>query len=74
MGDGDMSPREWEVNEQRFWNEQYLLQALLTHTDEFEVVLCNSFLGSRFGDLLRVTFPSAPWWGGGSFWMRRVSA
>jgi hypothetical protein len=67
-------PKHWVVDERRFWNEQYLLQAFLTYNQEYEVMLCNSFLGVHFADLLRATFPSAPWWGGGSFWMRRVPA
>jgi Sulfotransferase family/Methyltransferase domain len=67
-------PKHWVVDEQRFWNEQYLLQAFLTYNPEYEVMLCNSFLGVHFADLLRATFPTAPWWGGGSFWMRRVPA
>jgi hypothetical protein len=65
-------PKHWVVDEQRFWNEQYFLQAFLTYNHEYEVMLCNSFLGVHFADLLRTTFPTAPWWGGGSFWMRRV--
>lgn len=64
-------PRDWVMNELRFWSEQYLLQAFLTFNSEYEVLLCNSYLGRKHQSELRATFPNSPWWGGGSFWMRR---
>lgn len=54
-----------------FWNEQYLLQALLAFNADFEVLLCNSYLERRHLDAMKATFPTSPWFGGGSFWMRR---
>lgn len=64
-------PREWVKGEFRFWNEQYLLQAFLMFNSEFEVLLANNYLGQRYSSQMRSTFPSSPWWGGGSFWIRR---
>lgn len=63
--------REWVINEARFWNEQYLLQAFLAFNPAYEVLLCNNYLGARHQDEMREVFPDSPWWGGGSFWMRR---
>lgn len=63
--------REWVLDEFRFWTEQYLLQAFLTYNSQFEVLLANSYLAHRYLDDLKTTFPTSPWWGGGSFWMRR---
>lgn len=63
--------RDWIMEEFRFWNEQYLLQAFLTFNSEYEVILSNSYLGREHGDEMRATFPMSPWWGGGSFWIRR---
>lgn len=63
--------RDWVKEELRFWNEQYLLQAFLIFNSQFEVLFANSFLGKRHADAMRATFPKSPWWGGGSFWMRR---
>ena len=63
--------RDWVKEEFRFWNEQYLLQAFLIFNSQFEVIFANSFLGKRHADEMRATFPKSPWWGGGSFWMRR---
>jgi len=65
-------PREWVVEEMRFWCEQDLLQAFLAFNREFEVLLSNSFLGLRHERAMRDVFPRSPWWGGGSFWMRRI--
>ena len=64
--------KEWVLDEMRFWTEQYLLQAFQAFNREFEVLMANSYLGLYHVDVLRATFPRSPWWGGGSFWMRRM--
>jgi hypothetical protein len=63
--------RDWVMDEFRFWTEQYLLQAFLTFNSEFEVLTANSYLSHYHKEDLKTTFPNSPWWGGGSFWMRR---
>ncbi|PYJ50822.1 MAG: hypothetical protein DME87_05255 [Verrucomicrobia bacterium] len=72
--------RDWVMDEFHFWSEQYLLQAFLSFNAEFEVLMCNSYLGLYYLEDLKSTFPNSPWWadtrigvprGGGSFWMRR---
>jgi predicted O-methyltransferase YrrM len=67
-------PRTWLLDEVRFWNEQYLLQAFLTFNPEFELLLSNHYLGTYHEDVLREVFPDSPWHGGCSFWMRRKSS
>jgi len=64
-------PREWVLDEFRFWSEQYLLQAFLAFNSQFEVLCANNYLGFRYLEDFKTTFPTSPWWGGGSFWMRR---
>ena len=64
-------PREWVVDGLRFWNEQYVLQAFLAFNSAFRVLLANSYLDARYPDALRNTFPTSPWWGGGSLWFQR---
>lgn len=66
--------RDWVLDEFRFWTEQYMLRAFLAFNSDFEVLLCNSYLAYRYLDHFKATFPSSPWWGGGSFWMRRKLA
>jgi predicted O-methyltransferase YrrM len=63
--------RDWVLDKSRFWTEQYLLQAFLSCNSAYEVLLCNSYLGFKHRDEMQTTFPKSPWWGGGSFWMRR---
>jgi hypothetical protein len=66
--------RDWVLEEFRFWTEQYLLQAFLTFNSEFEVLMANSYLSHYHMEDLKTAFPNSPWWGGGSFWMRRRPA
>lgn len=66
-------PREWIIEEHRFWTEQYLLQAFLTFNRGFEVLWAGSFMRLRHADRLREAFASfddSVW--PGSFWLRRL--
>jgi hypothetical protein len=63
--------RDWVMDEFRFWTEQYLLQAFLSFNSEFEVLMGNSYLAHYHMEDLKATFTNSPWWGGGSFWIRR---
>jgi hypothetical protein len=63
--------QDWVMEEFRFWSEQYLLQAFLSFNSAYEILLCNSYLSHKYRVELQATFPNSPWWGGGSFWMRR---
>jgi len=75
--------RDWVMDEFRFWNEQYLLQAFLTLNSEFEVLMANRYLAHKYLEDVKAAFPtlenlqanlpSSVRWGGGSFWMRRKS-
>jgi hypothetical protein len=67
-------PREWMREQLLFWNEQYLLHAFLAFNADFEVLLMNNYLGKYHGDALKAALPSSNWWGGGSFWFRRMSS
>jgi predicted O-methyltransferase YrrM len=63
--------RDWVLEELRFWNEQYLLHAFLLFNSAFEVLFANNYLALKYPEEMRRTFPRSPWWGGGSFWIRR---
>lgn len=65
--------REWLRKYHLFWNEQYLLQAFLAFNSSFEVLFANSYMAHHSRDAMVATFPNSPWWGGGSFWMRRIT-
>ena len=68
-------PAAWVCDEVRFWNEQYLLEAFLSHNDSFEIVCALNYLKHNYAAEVRASFPilgddmsREP----GSFWMRRV--
>lgn len=65
-------PRNWVLDEHRFWNEQYMLQAFLAYNSAFEILLANSLLHSARPDLLQKAFRRyGPHVLPGSLWMRR---
>jgi hypothetical protein len=67
---------EWVLEEGRSWNEQYLVQALLIHSSGFEVLFGCSYAYQLFRDAVREALmcPEGEEFGGGSLWIRRISA
>jgi len=65
-------PREWVLTENRSWNEQYLLRALLMNSTAFVVEFGCSYAESRFPDLVRAALANGHCYGGGSFWIRKI--
>lgn len=67
-------PKKWVLEEYRFWNEQYLLQAFLTFNDSFQVLWAGSYMHLRYPDKLEDAFSSYKrderW--PGSFWVRKI--
>jgi hypothetical protein len=74
-------PKEWMLDDHRFWTEQYLLQAFLMFNDTFEVLWAGNHMANHFPDELEQRLPNyqsgskADAVGGwpGSFWMRRTA-
>lgn len=66
-------PRSWVLDAKLFWTEQYLLHAFLAFNSAYEVLFCNNYMELKYPTEFRTVFPNSPWWGGGSFWMRRKS-
>ena len=71
-------PEEWVMRKQRFWNEQYLLQAFLINNNQCEVLWCESYMYLKHRKQLKSTFPSPKGLGynenifASSFWMRKI--
>ena len=65
---------QWVVTENRSWNEQYLLRALLMFSSAFRVLFGCNYAHSRFPELVRdaLALPGGRAFGGGSFWIERV--
>ena len=69
-------PERWIVEEVRFWNEQYLLEAFLSFNAAFEVVGALNFLAKEHTQALAAACPvfgETPGADPGSFWMTRVA-
>jgi predicted O-methyltransferase YrrM len=68
-------PRSWVLDEHRFWNEQYLVEAFLSFNDRFEILYAGSFLHVTQPERLREFSPhyrpEARW--STSLWLRRVA-
>lgn len=65
-------PRAWLAEEVRFWNEQYLLEAFLTHNAAWEILAALNHLRHHHYDaLLRVAPLLTPEREPGSFYLRR---
>lgn len=68
-------PEEWVLGVQRLWNEQYLLEAFLSHNDRWEVVAAANFLKHHHFEELRAACPNLrqvheP----GSMYIQRIAA
>jgi hypothetical protein len=66
----DEYPRDWVLEEERSWNEQYLLQALLIHSRAFRVLFASHCASLFLADQVESVFGSR--YGGGSFWMEKI--
>ncbi len=67
-------PEAWIVSEHRLWNEQYLLEAFLSHNPEFEILATLNHLLHHFPDALVAKCPilaQQPGREPGSFWIRK---
>ncbi len=70
-------PKRYVLEDYRFWNEQYLLQAFLSFNNTFEVLWAASYMHLKYPDRLKDAFTSYErddkrWWIPHSFWMRRI--
>lgn len=67
-------PREWVLEENRSWNEQYLLRALLMYSNSFQVFFGCSYAFYKFPELVTsaLDLRSEAGFGGSSFWFTKV--
>lgn len=65
-------PKDWVLEENRSWNEQYLLRALLMDSSRLEVVFGCSYAFFAHKDLVirALNLPGKVGFGGGSIWLR----
>ena len=67
----------WLIDEVKFWNEQYLLEAFLSFNTKFEIVLALNFLSHRHPSKLVEKFPmlreNVEQCEPRSFWIRKIT-
>jgi predicted O-methyltransferase YrrM len=68
-------PKEWVIDDNRSWNEQYLLRALLMYSSGFRVLFGSSYAFHRFPDEVKraLALPDGHAFGGGSIWLERIA-
>jgi predicted O-methyltransferase YrrM len=64
-------PDDWIYQENRSWNEQYLLRAFLMFNSAFEVLYANDGFSRTRSDLVQARCPAILANPGGGFWMRK---
>lgn len=72
------SPRnyltEWLNSDVRFWNEQYLLEAFLSHNDSWKIIGSLNYLHHNYYERLKQTCPFlAPEREPGSFYIQKIA-
>lgn len=67
-------PREWVIADNRSWNEQYVVRALLMHSNAFSVLFGCSYAFHRFPDkvIAALAHSKGHGFGGGSLWLSRT--
>lgn len=67
-------PRSWVIDENRSWNEQYLLRAVLMDSRAYKVLFGSSYAYARFPNEVRKALghPRGLAYGGGSFWIEKL--
>jgi len=66
-------PPGWFFDENRSWNELYLLRAFLSYNRDYEILLLTDSIEHHHPGLVAALMPRAAANLGGSFWMRRVA-
>lgn len=65
-------PREW-IEDNRAWNELYMLRSFLQFNNQFEIVLFSNFLGTFYKDQLCAAIPRELKNTGGNIWLRKTA-
>ena len=67
-------PKQWVLEDNRGWNEQYLVRALLMYSTHFKVLFGSSHAFHAHAEALRSALgdPSGAYYGGGSLWLEKT--
>jgi hypothetical protein len=66
--------RHWAIDENRSWNEQYMVQALLMYSTAFRIKFGCAYAIHKFPNLVAsaLNHPKRIAYGGGSLWIEKV--
>lgn len=65
-------PRSWAVEENKSWNEIYLLRAFLQENDRWRITFFNDFFAKHSGDLITSIYPDLLRNTGGALWLQKL--
>lgn len=67
-------PKEWVIKENRSWNEQYVIRALLMYSTAFRVLFSCSYAFHHYPELitLALKLKNGRSYGGSSLWLERL--
>jgi len=65
-------PKQWIIEDGRYWNEDYMLRCFLQFNASFKIILWNQFLGTCHPESLEAAMPLCLKNTGGSLWLQRV--
>jgi hypothetical protein len=68
-------PKPWVLDENRSWNEQYVVRALLMFSNAFRVLFGSSYAVVAHAGALREALrdPEGAYYGGGSLWIEKIA-
>ena len=68
-------PKPWALDENRSWNEQYVVRALLMHSNAFRVLFGSSYAFAAHAEALREALRErdGACYGGGSLWIEKIA-
>jgi predicted O-methyltransferase YrrM len=66
-------PEQWIFEENRSWNELYLLRAFLTNNPEYEIVFFNHYMALQHRAAMEREIPLALRNPGGGLWLRKLA-
>lgn len=67
-------PKDWVLDDNRSWNEQYLIRALLMYSSAFKVYFGCAYAFTRYPRLIEAALhlEEGGVYGGGSLWLERI--
>ena len=67
-------PKQWVLEQNRSWNEQYVVRALLMYSTQFKVLFGSGHAFHAHADALRAALgdPTGAYYGGGSLWLEKL--